>query len=252
MILKQSRIRQCFSFVVVAIFVVLANLSADSAYAQRGIVPAPDIELISPRPGDVLVAGQTVRVEWRTLNADKSLNIDWCEQEIYLSVDGGSTVISRISPQLDPRATSFEWVVPNTPTKEAVLDVSMGCDGGAPYLETSRMQRSVVFRIESPRRGIETVKIAAAEGSVFNPGDEINLSWESSVEKVKNFDVMVSYDSGAHYSRVGRTKDTNFTFKVPDDFAGSLTFQIVARKPDGTSVRSLVDLRNRILVKQVE
>jgi len=238
------------------LFVFLANISVNSAHAQKGITGttavAPEIELVSPHSGDLLVPGQSVRVEWRILTSDKGANLDWCEQEIFISLDGGNTASGRISPQLDPRATSFDWVVPNTPTKEGVLDIRIGCEGGAPFGETSRVQRSVVFQIRSPRRGIETVKIASAESSVVNPGGEINLNWESTVESVKTFEVMVSYDAGAHYTRAGRTKEKSFSFKVPEDYAGSLTFQVVARKPDGTKVASHVDLNDRILVRRSE
>jgi len=244
------------TFCALLLFVFLANISVNSAHTQKGIngttAAPPAIELVSPRSGDLLVPGQMVKVQWKILNPDKDANVDWCEQEIYISLDGGTTASGRISPQLDPRATTFDWVVPNTPTKTAVLDIRIGCEGGAPYPETSRVQSSVVFQIRPSLPGLQMVRIASAESEVVNPGGQINLNWESSVEAVKTFDVMVSYDAGAHYSRVGRTKETSFSFKVPDDYAGSLTFQVVARKTDGTSVASDVDLRNRILVKSLE
>jgi hypothetical protein len=52
--------------------------------------------------------------------------------EVYLSLDGGRTFPFRITPQLDPRASFFYWIVPNTPTSTAVLDIRFGCEANYP------------------------------------------------------------------------------------------------------------------------
>jgi len=240
-----------FYALVVFMFVFTSNSTSNNALAQKGN-KVPAIELISPRSGDVLVAGQTIRVEWKTLNPNKGANTDWCEQEIFLSLEGERVATRRISPQLGPHVTYFDWVVPDTPSNEAMLDIRIGCEDGFPYAETTRLQTSVVFKIDSPLGKIESVKMASLAGAVATPGGEIRINWESSVEKVKNFDVMVSYDAGAHYSRAGRTKETSFVYNVPADFAGSVLFQIVARRANASSVMSLVDLKDRVLVTNQE
>ena len=86
--------------------------------------------LISPRMGQVLHPGQKIRVEWRS--ALPNINLGACEMEVWLSVDGGATFTMWISPWLDPKAQSFDWTVPNTPTNAAVMDVRFGCEPGYP------------------------------------------------------------------------------------------------------------------------
>jgi hypothetical protein len=96
-------------------------IAASGAYAAK---------LISPTAGQVLVPGQQVKVEWKTILPN--VDLSWCELELYLSIDGGRTFPFRITPQLDPRASFFYWTVPNTPTAAAVLDIRFGCEGSYP------------------------------------------------------------------------------------------------------------------------
>jgi hypothetical protein len=87
-------------------------------------------KLISPTAGQVLSAGQQVRVEWKSLLP--KVDYSYCETELYLSLDGGMTFPYRITPSLDPHATFFYWTVPNTPTNAAILDIRFGCEGYYP------------------------------------------------------------------------------------------------------------------------
>ena len=104
----------------VTLFLVALGLTeavADNGYSAR---------LISPTAGQVLYPGQKVRVEWEaTLPNTKAVG---CETEVVLSLDGGTTFNTWISPQLDPKARYFYWTVPNTPTNAAVLDIRFGCE----------------------------------------------------------------------------------------------------------------------------
>jgi hypothetical protein len=96
---------------------LLTEAVADNGYSAR---------LISPTAGQVLYPGQKVRVEWEaTLPNTKAVG---CETEVVLSLDGGATFNTWISPQLDPKARYFYWTVPNTPTNAAVLDIRFGCE----------------------------------------------------------------------------------------------------------------------------
>ena len=101
-------------------------------------------KLISPQAGEVLVPGQIVRVEWTAVFPD--VNLTWCEGDLRLSLDGGRTFM-RITGELDPREQYFEWTVPNTPTRTAVLDIRFGCLGV--YAETSSPQVQSPFVISS-------------------------------------------------------------------------------------------------------
>ena len=115
-------------FIVTMVAVALSVLpqfvntsSAASGYSAH---------LISPTAGQVLHPGQTVRVEWRAVLPP--INLGACEMEVFLSLDGGRTFNTVISPWLDPKAQYFYWTVPNTPTNQAVLDVRFGCEPGYP------------------------------------------------------------------------------------------------------------------------
>ena len=52
--------------------------------------------------------------------------------EVFPSLDGGRTFNIVISPWLDAKAQFFDWIVPNTLTNAAVLDIRFGCEPGYP------------------------------------------------------------------------------------------------------------------------
>lgn len=91
--------------------------------------PPPNVSytLISPTAGQVLYPGQKVRVEWES-SMLYSVNCTDCEMELWLSLDGGKTDIMEITPSMDPRTTFFYWIVPNTPTNSAVIDIRFGAE----------------------------------------------------------------------------------------------------------------------------
>lgn len=51
-----------------------------------------------------------------------------CEMEVFLSLDGGRTFSTCITPTLDPEAKFFYWVVPDLPSNAAALDIRFGCE----------------------------------------------------------------------------------------------------------------------------
>jgi hypothetical protein len=83
-------------------------------------------KLISPRLGQVLYPGEQVRIEWKA--ALPKTNAHGCEMELVLSLDGGRTFSTWITTEMPPKTTHFDWIVPNTPTNAAVLDVRFGCE----------------------------------------------------------------------------------------------------------------------------
>src|SRR5947208_10696706 len=83
----------------------VSTSSADGGYSAR---------LLTPTARQVLHPGQVVRVEWKSVLPN--VDLASCEMEVWLSVDGGRTFTTWISPWMDPKATSFNWTVPNTPT----------------------------------------------------------------------------------------------------------------------------------------
>jgi hypothetical protein len=100
-------------------------------------------QLISPAAGQVLYPGQKVRVEWKSVLPP--INLEGCEAEVWLSLDGGTTFTMCITPVMDPKAQYFYWTVPNIPTNAAVLDIRFGCEGW--YPENYAPQPASMFTI---------------------------------------------------------------------------------------------------------
>ena len=111
----------------VTLFLVALSLLTE-AVADNGL-PAGNgysARLISPTAGQVLYSGQRVKVEWEA--TIPKTNAVGCEMELVLSLDGGTTFNTYITPPLDPKARYFYWTVPNTPTNAAMLDIRFGCE----------------------------------------------------------------------------------------------------------------------------
>ena len=136
--MKSSR----FIITLFAVTFAFAPQSFRTASAERGRLQYR-ATLISPKAGEVLVAGQVVRVQWRAVFPNVDLN--WCEAEIRLSLDGG-TAFTWITGERDPREQYFNWTVPNTPTNAAVLDIQFGCLGHYPETASIQVQSPFVIR----------------------------------------------------------------------------------------------------------
>jgi len=128
--------------IVVILFLVAfalapANVNAQGTYAAR---------LLSPTAGQVLYPGQQVRVQWKDRLPDMK-NLHGCEMEIWLSLDGGRTFPTIITPPALPYTSKyFDWTVPNTPSNAAVLDIRFGCEWY--YPETVSPQPASTFVIQ--------------------------------------------------------------------------------------------------------
>ncbi len=131
---------------LLALTVVLAPQSPGTAFAQ-GARDNYSAKLISPRAGQVLTAGQVVRVEW---TADfPGVDLSMCETEVLLSLDGGKTIYMLLTEQRNPKIHYFDWTVPSTPTNEAVLDIRFGCLNLYPETSSLQVQSAFVIRAMS-------------------------------------------------------------------------------------------------------
>jgi hypothetical protein len=129
-------------FLALTLTFALSPQSPGTAYAQRAIGNY-SARLISPRPGEVLNPGQVVRVAW---TADfPNVDLTMCETEVLLSLDGGKTTYMLLTEQRNPKVQYFDWTVPSTPTKTAVLNIRFGC--GNLYPETASLQLQSAFVI---------------------------------------------------------------------------------------------------------
>ncbi len=99
-------------------FAVLALLLSTPPAHAGARVDVRSIDLQAP-PAQVQV-GDVVTLHW----VDPGPLAE--EMEILLSVDGGRTYPLRVSPELDPRAGSYRWRVPDLPAAGACLRVRLG------------------------------------------------------------------------------------------------------------------------------
>jgi hypothetical protein len=114
------------------------TLTTASAARKKGY----KAKLISPKAGEVLVPGQVVRVEWTADFPDVDLTM--CETEILLSIDGGRT-FAYITGVWNPQVQHFDWTVPRSPTRAAVLDIRFGCLGLFPETPSPQIQSTFVI-----------------------------------------------------------------------------------------------------------
>jgi len=117
-----------FVVAFLALALSVAPQFVNTSSAQTGTYSA---KLISPALGQVLHPGQTVRVAWKSRLPN--INLGACEEEVWLSLDGGRTFTAWISPWMNPAGPKFfDWTVPNWPTQAAVMDIRFGCEPGYP------------------------------------------------------------------------------------------------------------------------
>ena len=127
---------------LLALTFVLAPQSPGTASA-RPYKKKYSAKLISPRPGEVLIPGQVVRIEWTADFPDVDLTM--CETELLLSLDGGRTIYMMLTEQRRPNVQYFDWTVPNTPTNAAVLDIRFGCLNLYPETPSLQIQSAFVI-----------------------------------------------------------------------------------------------------------
>ena len=130
---------------MIIVFTLVFALYAQFANTSSA-APKYSARLVTPRAGQVVYPGQVVRVEWTSILP--VIDPSACETEVWLSLDGGRTYTSWISPWIAPTTRHFDWTVPNTPTSSAVMDIRFGCEPGWP--ETYAPQSSSTFVIAKP------------------------------------------------------------------------------------------------------
>jgi hypothetical protein len=132
---------------IVIVFALTLALSAQFVNTSSAS-PGYSARLISPTAGQVLHPGQKIRVQWRSVLPD--MDLESCESEVWLSLDGGISYYVNVSPWMDPKAQYVYWTVPNLPTNEAVMDIRFGCEYPHPYPESLAPQPQSMFVIAKP------------------------------------------------------------------------------------------------------
>jgi hypothetical protein len=88
--------------------------------------PAADLaRLIAPAPGTTLAAGSTIALEWEPGPSFAALPHaeEW---EVFLSVDGGRTYVSRLTPRLEIGMRRLSVRVPELPSDDVRLLLRVG------------------------------------------------------------------------------------------------------------------------------
>lgn len=130
---------------VIAAFALTPQFTSSIRAAGNGY----SAKLISPRLGQVLYPGQHVRIQWEATFPDLK-NVHLCEMEIWLSLDGGRTFTHCITPVINPQVNYYDWIVPDTPTNAAVLDIRFGCELYYPESYSPQPQATFVIARSAP------------------------------------------------------------------------------------------------------
>lgn len=233
---------------VASAFVFAANTNVTAKSGQRN---TPKIRMLTPQKGDVFHPGDRVMITWEYVKGNGApgpVDTTWCEQEIYLSIDGGRTLARQLTGTLDPSLRSFEWIVPDLPSEKAVLDIHFGCEADGYPTERPNVQLHAPFRILPADKNIEGITMDRIPKQV-HPGDSLTISWNSTVVDAGPYQVFVSYDRGGDFVELGATNATAFTWTIPSQYTGPLVFRISTKKNDGTTIESALDPKSATMVK---
>lgn len=230
---------ECRSVVVmllVALFIGTGVMLADATVeAQEPIITT---RMTSPADGASLIPGQELSVSWE-VDVPKDMDVTWCEQEIFL-VNRETGREHRLTRELGGAVRKHTIIIPYLITSDAILDIRYGCQQGPYLFEAPNPQNHAVFLIGQDEK-TEMIVMKAIDLTEVKVGESVTLSWDSSVENVKSYEVLVSYDRGAHFRSVGKTKGNKIKWEAPADAAGSKAiFQVVAKKKDGSKTPSLM------------
>jgi hypothetical protein len=219
-----------------------------NAVAASERTKRPKVKMTSPQRGDVLIPGQVVTIAWEYVDSNgQPATGAWCEQEVYLSLDGGQSLALRVSPGLDPKVRSYQWTVPNAPTQHAVLDIHYGCEADSFPHEVPNVQIGSPFSIQGDIGDAREITLNPLPRQIVS-GSPLTISWNSTVPDVVSYDVQVSFNRGGEYSSIRAVEDTYFNWTVPVEYIGPLVFRVVGTTRDGSTVESVVDARNVVRV----
>lgn len=219
-----------------------------AAYAQFSVGQ------LSPAPGTVVRPGQVVRIAWNVTLDDDHLTTD-CEQELFLSLDGGVHNHYRLTPMMRPNTREYLWTVPDIEAKNAVLDIRFGCAESEELFTLTPWNPQVTFpiRIANKRAtkgaAAETLAMPTVDRNRANAGrgEFVNVRWNSTVQAAR-YEVHASFDNGNRFVPIGKTQGTSFRWKAPQGTFGQVVFQIVAIRADGRRVESPISVRPQLFL----
>lgn len=235
----------------VVVFMLLGVMTLSIPASAQKVTPRlefsdPIFDLKTPRNGQVLKGGSTVTITWDLTVDPAIVNNPWSEMELFLADDNG--LFTRITPQLGLSAKSFEWTLPRLNLRTAYIFLQYGIEGEGDF----QLIRQVgSFRIASKAEGPRLMLNSLAHSP--KAGEDMAISWTSEMmDQSRGFDVMISYDRGAHFFKAGTTTESRFNLPVEDDFAGAITVKIIGVGTDGSKVATMLTPDATFRVKSKE
>lgn len=237
-------------YYLAALFLTVVMLGASASVLAQKAAPEPDtppsFTLLSPKDGEVLRGGEEITLNWKLTLPQWMMESNWGEMEFFLETVEG--VHARITPQMSLSARTYRWTVPNITSRGARFVLQAGVEGDGDFFLFAQTGRFMI----KPVRGEPSIALGAAR-AVARPGENLAINWiTTNLGRETTYEVLISYNRGGHFHRVATTKNTTFSLPIPDDFSGSVTVQIVARRPDGRTVSSLLTREATIRIRPDE
>jgi hypothetical protein len=143
-------------------------LAFGTALRVSAAEPSFDVRLLEPAVGTRVLAGSTAFLEWNA--SGTPANVD--EWEAFISIDGGRTYLSRVTPHLDAAIHGFRFTVPDLPGAEVTVLLRFGDE---------RDERRFVFPARMHISGVASALApapeAGARGEAFDVDEEGATSW---------------------------------------------------------------------------
>ncbi|MBD3386234.1 T9SS type A sorting domain-containing protein [candidate division KSB1 bacterium] len=162
------------------------------------IDPQPSIALNIPNGGEVWQASSTQTISWTSTVYSGQVNLDY-------SIDNGQSWTNITSGQ--PATGTFDWMVPNTPTVEALVKVYNPSNPGLSDASNA------AFEITAPITPAGTLALTFPQGGeVLYIGNNYNIAWTSD-DYLGQVGVDVSIDSGKTWATLSTDNDATGTLQ---------------------------------------
>jgi len=189
------------------------------------VTAARVIELKFPVGGEVLKAGETVKITWKAQGV-KSFDMAYSTDggESWAGIEFGYIPANYVSAD---QSFTYDWEVPDTPSTECLVRVSDSDNPG------TFDQSAENFTIESalPERTVSVVYPNG--GETFAAGDTVTVQWVS--QGIENVHIWYTPDSGIHWEDIAAgvpASEGAFSWVIPGGLEGNIFYVSVGDEAD--------------------